>query len=265
MGAFYIVLVPVFILLACARRHETKTRRLMRRVRARPAPASACPYLRQQLSHTALSDPQIIAVRDNADREGVLWSLGCLPYLAHDDRHDESEWDENDGDLALGHGEHADVEMALASEAAGDCGRETAGGEAGATGAMPNRSHSGAASSSGDADAAGAAEAAAGEDQSMRWKELAARSEARLAAAQQSPDAAQDGVDSPGPDADSLPQPYAHRPTRTHPTHSAHRRLRRVFSKHTDSSHSRHPCAQAAALATVSGKPLALRRGCERE
>ena len=217
-------------------------------------------------------------MRDNADREGVLWSLGCLPYLAHDDRHDESEWDENDGDLALGHGEHADVEMALASEAAAEAvarareehahDQETAGGEAGATSAVPNRSNSGAASSSGDADAAGAAgaaEAAAGEDQSMRWKELAARSEARLAAAQQSPDAAQDGVDSPGPDADSLPQPYAHRPTRTHPTHSAHRRLRRVFSKHTDSSHSRHPCAQAAALATVSGKPLALRRGCERE
>ena len=156
-------------------------------------------------------------MRDNADREGVLWSLGCLPYLAHDDRHDESEWDENDGDLALGHGEHADVEMALASEAAAEAGeeahdQETAGGEAAS--AMPNRSNSGAASSSGDADAAGAAEAAAGEDQSMRWKELAARSEARLAAAQQSPDAAQDGVDSPGPDADSLPQPYAQRPTR---------------------------------------------------
>ena len=34
VGAFYIVLVPVCILLACARRHEFKTRRLLRRVRA---------------------------------------------------------------------------------------------------------------------------------------------------------------------------------------------------------------------------------------
>ena len=125
----------------------------------------------------------MIAVRDNADREGVLWSLGCLPYLAHDDRHDECEWDENDGDLALGHGEHADVEMARASEAAAEAvarareehahDQETTGGDAGATGAMPNRSNSGAASSSGDAGAADAAEAAAGEDQSVRWKLVA--------------------------------------------------------------------------------------------
>ena len=90
------------------------------------------------------------AVRDNADREGVLWSLGCLPYLTQHE--EESEWD--DGDTSLGRDELADLEMAPLSpvaeeeEVASDMhvhGQDTAERAPGACGAMPSRSDSGAA------------------------------------------------------------------------------------------------------------------------